>query len=143
MPNLSTNNFIYRKAAGTQSISNNSSTNVLFPTLNSDANTVGITYNEATGVFTNEGSTAVTCTVSFTIAYPANASGLRNVQLYSSNLGVLGIVELASFSNNVTILTGSSIVAMPTNATFVITCFQNSGVALILNIRTCIQVLVF
>jgi hypothetical protein len=142
MPNLSTNNFIYRKATGTQSVVNYTSSNVLFTNLISSANTVGITYNDITGLFTNTSVSTVICYVSYTIAYPSNTTGIRNVQLFSSNLGVLGISEVKSISNSSTILNASSIVSVPSNATFVITCFQNSGVALILDNRTCIQVLV-
>lgn len=142
IPNLSTNNFIYRKSPGTQILNNNSSTTILFTDLISSANSVGITYNTISGVFTNTNTSTVMCKVSYTLAYPANASGVRNVQLFSSTLGVSGISEIAATTNIATILNASTIISVPFNGTFSITAFQNSGVNLTVNNRTSIQILV-
>jgi hypothetical protein len=134
----SVSTYSFRKPTTVQSIPHNSSTTVFFDTVT--VNTTSLGYSA--GIFTNTSGTTLNVMVSYNIGFSPNASGIRKIALNSSILGNMSGCELAATTSVPMILTATSLVQLAHNATFIITAFQNSGLANNLTTPTNIQIIV-
>ena len=143
MPNLGTNNYIFRQPSSSQSIPVSTDTTILFTTLISSANNVGITYNTGTGVFTNSNSYSITCQIAYTVGFQQSGVGNRNARINSSAYNAVAYIYALPPSTSECLLSSSTVLVIPASGTFNISCYQSTASPLGLdNNVTSIQILV-
>lgn len=147
IPSLPDNNYIMRVPSTIQSIPNNAETTIFFNGLISPANSLGLGYNNLTGIFTNQNTSPITCQITYNVAFSSNATGVRYTKITSSaatptNTSLSTINAMPSpFTSNIV---GASILVIQPLGTFKVMCYQNSTAALNLDFSTTsIQVLIF
>ena len=122
-------------AAMAQTLLNNTNTSILFTTqFNSQGNT-GITYNAATGVFTNASGSTLVVSTSFSIVFSptsASSAGIRQASIVRTSSGVIAgfgdtNVPGGTDGNGVHICASATIVLNPLDTLFLQT-LQDSGV---------------
>ena len=144
LPNLANNNYTFRNHDVAQVVLTGTNTRVRFLTVRAgSAAMLGLTYLD--GTFTNSNSSGnLMCHISYSIAYSTNAVGIRYAGINtSSGLPTSGTVQFDANAATDMFLTGSTILILPSAATFDVGTFQNSGSSLtLITPNTNIQVLV-
>lgn len=120
---------IRNMSATPDSVTNNATYTLKNWTSGTDYNSPVYSFNAATGLFTNTGTTRLVM-VRFNVGFSANATGRRQVEILVDST-VYGRTTVNSQSGTTsTYMNNSAIVLWPANSTIGITAFQDSGAAL-------------
>jgi hypothetical protein len=102
-------------------------TTIIFDTLNSPPNFVGLTYNKGGGFVNSNASRSITCIVSYTIKFPTNTTGSLSSYLDLSTFKLKALNSEPNGYDTPTHLTGCSSFVLKPNDNFRIRCLQGSG----------------
>jgi hypothetical protein len=118
----------YQFGTSTQSIFNNSLTDVLYPTADLRNGTLtGLSYAPATGIFTNSNAYSITLTVSASVSFANNTTGIRVIWIETSGQGRIGLCSLNTILGDPTACNITLTFVLNTTETFKVRCYQNCG----------------
>jgi hypothetical protein len=114
-----------RRVATTQNINSSSITTILFDAADV-FNSASFPLSYSAGVWTNNSGQTVMCTISFTVSFTSNGTGVRQAWIVvngANNVGRFAYISLSGLD----ILAGSATIVLNNGETFGINTWQTSG----------------